>query len=118
MTKKEYFKQMKKDIEEMRYEFNGLAIDTCLYVCDRIIEGDLEEYWEYLQDEISDSCIYYSNCWKYLEETNQTDFKEAIENGYTSLTSIACYYLEQEVYEILSNFTPFDDLVFDDEEEE
>lgn len=108
---------MKVDLQEMRWEHNELAIDTCIYVCDRIIEGKLENCWDYLEEEIDDAMIYYSRCWEYLENAGITDFKEAIENGCETLTQIACYYLREEVYEILGKFNSFDDLSFNEEDE-
>ena len=108
---------MKVDLQEMRWEHNELAIDTCIYVCDRIIEGKFDNCWDYLEEEIDDAMIYYSRCWEYLEKTGQTDFKEAIGNGCETLTQIACYYLREEVYEILGKFTHFDDLYFNEEDE-
>lgn len=54
--------------------------------------------------EIDSSMIYYSDAWSYLQDNNITDFEDAIkEYEAYNITSIACYYLQQEVYELLND---------------
>ena len=122
MTKeqlKDYIRQTKKEIDEgMRWEHNELAIDTVLHIYDRILESGLERCWNYVEEEIDDSLIYYASAWQYLQQSGITDFEEAIQEGCTTLTSIACYYLRLDVYDILGQFTHFDDLIIDDEEDD
>lgn len=116
---KDYIRQTKREIDEgMRWEHNELAIDTVLHIYDRILESGLENCWDYVEEEIDDSLIYYVSAWKYLQDSQIVDFEEAIQEGYTTLTGIACYYLRLDVYDILSKFTNFDDLIVDDEEED
>ena len=52
----------------------------------------IENYDEFDYDEI----IYTDNSFNYLRENKITDFEEAVESGYTEITSIANFYYAQE----------------------
>ena len=69
------------------------------YGADNDIEGVVDAIPECID---SSRFIYYNDCFKYLQNAHITDFEEAIsESGAHDVTSIAIYYLDQEMRSII-----------------
>lgn len=51
--------------------------------------------WDYYWDNF----VYYSDAFEYLQNNNITDIKDAIDEGYTDIVSIANYYYYQHSME-------------------
>lgn len=72
-------------------------------VHDMIEEYDtFQELYDYYSFEADIALKYYSQSFNYLINKNITDYAEAIEWGATDITSIAYYYLTEEISDILA----------------
>lgn len=69
------------------------------YGAENDIDGVVDAIPEFID---SSRFIYYNDCFKYLQNAHITDFEEAIsESGAHDVTSIAIYYLDQEIRSII-----------------
>lgn len=93
-----------KDID-IRSEYSedaiGMVRDLLAeYGADNDIDGVVDAIPEYID---SSRFIYYNDCFKYLQNAHITDFEEAMsESGAHDVTSIAIYYLDQEMRSIIN----------------
>lgn len=54
-------------------------------------------------EEVGEYFIYYSDAFNYLRDNHIYDFEDAISEGFgKNVCSIASYYLEQEVFDLLN----------------
>ena len=110
MANKLSTKYLRKLLEEREHVLSQQAYAIIDSVLDYVDEyDDIDELDEEIRHEIDNSIIYYCDAWNYLQENQITDFYEAInEFGLTGVTSIACYYIMDEIqkeylYEIWRN---------------
>ena len=95
------YEELKDAIENAGCSVSNVAQDVLVYVLDRFDEDDeIEEddVYDAIRDECDSYFTYYSDAWDYLIDNNITDFEDAIRyGGCENVSSIAYYYLEQEI---------------------
>ena len=62
---------------------------------------DLEDFSDILWSILDNCVIYYEDNWNYLKEYGDTDFETPFKEGFTTISQLHYYYLEQEVYEAI-----------------
>lgn len=120
MTFREYVEDIKGQIDDlMTHEYSGVAISIVKEMYDRLLEhyertGDIYDVYNDIFELVDNEIIYYSDSWRYLQDSGITDFSEAINDGCHTLTEIAGYYLQDEVYSIAGQFTHVEDIELSD----
>lgn len=108
-------KDLKEKLNEIKYEFSKLAVKVMTEILDdfydneyyEVADGEIiyEAFEDKLFEGIDDALIYYADSWDYLIDQKITDFSDAIGNGCSALTSIAAYYLEEELMNFWDRIT-------------
>lgn len=103
------FEEFLTKLDEIRYKYSTDAYEVTY---DMIYSWQQEsEYYEeeliydayfLVYEVVANHFMHYSTAFNYLKETNTFDFKEAVAEGYgDNIASIATYYIEQEIFEML-----------------
>jgi hypothetical protein len=87
------------DVTSGSDEFTDEAINAVDNIIDEAEDG--QDLSDLVPDEVDRACIYYKDCWKYLEEANITEWEEAFKEGYGDLVGVTTYFLQNEIYELL-----------------
>jgi hypothetical protein len=94
-------------LDELAVDYTDDAIDIVNNIIDEAEEG--QDMSDLIPEEVDNACIYFNDCFDYLKVSHNTDFKDAIDNGLNDVTSIAAWYMEEEVSELLGKVTNSDD---------
>lgn len=101
-------KELRAALENIQYDWDENIVNLVAGIIDGIDYlqdvGDARDRLdEIIHDTIDGYLVYYSRAWNFLMDYNITDFSEAIDElDAKDLMSIAYYYMEQEVYELLN----------------
>lgn len=96
---------LKEQLEHNRYYCD----EKCYNVISDIIEyydfENEDEFRDRIYGASGEAFIYYADAWDYLRYNNITSFQEAFNEGFgENVCSIATYYLEQEIWNFMSEY--------------
>ena len=92
--------------EDLKAKLDNLSLSALAedIIRDMIDENDnFQDLYDNYPYEIDRSLIYYSDAFNYLMDENITDYEDAINWGATNITSIAYYYLTEEISNALND---------------
>lgn len=102
--------ELKELLENVEYHYSNKAIESLEYLIEELEYHKEEEkridlLEHYLNQIINESFTYYDDAHDYLKDNRHNDISDATNEGYYTITGIATYYLNEEVLELLSEFS-------------
>lgn len=85
------------------YQWSGEALDAVEQVLDYIEHSPDKDPYEIVWEVVGETFIYFNDAFDYLKGSGHYYLKDAFDEGYgENVSSIATYFLEREVFELLS----------------
>lgn len=98
------FDAYREKLEEIQYDYSDEAYEIVCSIINELEDNENKnvDVCDLVWERIDEEFIYYADAFKFLQENHYYDFEDAFKEGFgKNVCTIACYYCEQEVYEIL-----------------
>lgn len=87
------------------YQWTDEAFDAVDAILQSLIDEDYDadtDYYEIVHYQLDGVFMFYNDAFDYLKANQIYEFSDAVAEGFgTNVSTLAYYYLEQEVYELL-----------------
>lgn len=87
------------------YQWTDEAFDAVDAILQSLIDEDYDadtDFYEIMYYQLDYVFMYYNDAFDYLKANQIYEFSDAVAEGFgTNVSTVAYYYLEQEVYELL-----------------
>lgn len=95
--------EMKDKLRNLyRADYSKLAFEAVESILDAAVQNQEEDIYELIHWELDNYFIYYNDAWEYMKNWGPTDLSHAVMEGFHTISQIAYFHLQEEVFNILN----------------